>query len=81
MLDLIVRNGRVFAGTGATPREPDIGIKDGRLALVRERIDESADQCRDVRGFSVLPGFVDILTHHDLEVEVAPDSVNRFAMG
>jgi len=81
MLDLNVRNGRGCAGTGATPLEPDIGIKDSRIALIREWIDEPADQRRGVRGFSVLPGFVNILTYYDLEVEFAPDSVNRFALG
>src|SRR5262245_47982230 len=72
MLDLVFRNGLVFDGTGAEPRQCDVGIRDGRIACIAAQIDEPARVERDVRGSWVTPGFIDIHTHYDVELEIAP---------
>ncbi|MGQ3301848.1 N-acyl-D-amino-acid deacylase family protein [Reyranella sp.] len=65
--DLIVRNGTVFDGTGAEPREADVAIRDGKIAAVG-RIDGAGREEIDARGLAVTPGFVDIHTHYDGQV-------------
>ncbi len=72
MLDLVLEGGLVFDGTGAPPRRADVGIAGGRIATIAGRIDAPARARRDVAGRWVAPGFVDIHTHYDVEVEIAP---------
>lgn len=72
MLDLIIKNGLVFDGLGAPPARRDIGIKDGTIATIAPRLALPAAETRDASGLWVTPGFIDIHTHYDLELEIAP---------
>jgi N-acyl-D-aspartate/D-glutamate deacylase len=70
MLDLIIENGRLVDGTGTPGRMADIGVRDGRIALIADSggIDEDAKQRIDATGRVVCPGFVDVHTHYDAQV-------------
>lgn len=70
--ELIIRNGRVFDGTGEVPETVDIGIKDGKIVARGFRLVGEAAKTIDAEGLWVLPGLLDIHTHYDLEVELAP---------
>lgn len=72
--DTIIRNGRWFDGTGAPSAIRNIGIIDGRVAaLTPENLDETGcPQVVEASGKWVLPGFVDIHTHYDVEVLGGP---------
>jgi N-acyl-D-amino-acid deacylase len=72
MYDLIVRSGTIVDGTGARSSVGDIGVKDGRIAHVGERIDVDAVTVIDATGRLVTPGFVDIHTHYDGQVTWDP---------
>jgi N-acyl-D-aspartate/D-glutamate deacylase len=72
MLDLVLKGGLVFDGTGAPPVRHDVGVGDGRISKIAPDIDLPAREVRDVTGLWVAPGFVDIHTHYDVEVEIAP---------
>lgn len=72
MLDLLLTGGLVFDGTGAPPVRADIGIANGRIARIAPGITEESRETRDVGGCWITPGFVDIHTHYDVEVEIAP---------
>jgi len=69
--DLIIRNGRVIDGTGLKGYAADIAIKDGRIARIG-RIDESAEREYDAAGLVVSPGFIDIHTHYDVQLDWDP---------
>lgn len=69
--DVIVRGGLWFDGTGAAPAVRDIGIRDGRIIEVSTSLDD-AGRIIDAAGKWVVPGFVDIHTHYDVEVLVRP---------
>jgi N-acyl-D-aspartate/D-glutamate deacylase len=73
-LDVIVKRGLVFDGTGAPGAVRDLGIKDGRVVAVSDApLDErAAAQVIDARGRWVTPGFVDLHTHYDAELLAAP---------
>ena len=72
--DTIIRNGRWFDGTGAPSAVRNIGIRDGRVVDVsaRELDDTDCPEVVDATGKWVLPGFVDIHTHYDVEVLNGP---------
>src|ERR1700754_4591638 len=72
--DTIIRNGRWFDGTGAPSAVRNIGISGGHVTAVSaEDLDEAG--CRnviDASGKWVVPGFLDIHTHYDIEVLEGP---------
>lgn len=71
---MIVRNGIWFDGTGAAPRTADIGIVAGEVAAISSAPlpATAATEVIDATGQWVVPGFVDIHTHYDVEMLVAP---------
>ena len=64
-LDSIVRGGRVIDGTGAPARTCDLGILDGRIVELGDKISSRAKREIDADGALVTPGLVDIHTHYD----------------
>ncbi len=62
--DLVVRGGHLVDGTGATGREADVGIKDGRIVAVGQVNGRGREEI-EARGKLVSPGFVDVHTHYD----------------
>lgn len=72
MLDLVLKAGHVFDGLGSPPKVREIGIRDGRIVRIAKNMTESAGHTLDMAGKWVVPGFVDIHTHYDIELEVAP---------
>src|SRR5262245_26300637 len=72
MLDLIIKNGLVFDGLGAPPVQCDIGVKDGMIAVIARQLSLPARETRDAAGLWITPGLIDIHTHYDLELEIAP---------
>ena len=73
--DTIIRNGRWFDGTGAPSAVRDIGIAGGRVAAVAvpgQLEPGTGTRVIDATDKWVLPGLVDIHTHYDVEVLVAP---------
>ena len=72
--DTIIRNGRWFDGTGAPSAVRTIGIRGGRVVAISPS-DLDGTGCAeiiDATGKWVLPGFVDIHTHYDIEVLGGP---------
>jgi N-acyl-D-glutamate deacylase len=72
--DVVIQNGLFFDGTGAPGAVRDVGIRDGRVAMVAETPLDHAGCPRviDARGQWVMPGFFDLHTHYDAELLAAP---------
>ncbi len=71
--DLLFRNALVFDGSGAAPVAADVAVAAGRIAAIAPGLAQSrADRSIDVGGRWLVPGMLDIHTHFDLEVELAP---------
>lgn len=62
-LDLLVRNGQVVVGADVV--FCDIGVKDGRIAVLGAGLTQSAKQVVDATGLIVTPGGVDTHVHID----------------
>ncbi|MGI9421433.1 MAG: N-acyl-D-amino-acid deacylase family protein [Geminicoccaceae bacterium] len=65
MLDLVLKNGRIFDGTGADSIEADLGVKDGKIAAIGRLPDAGGADVIDAAGLAVAPGFIDMHTHSD----------------
>ena len=71
--DVLLRGGLVVDGTGAAPFVADVGVRGERIVLVGHApVDATARIDRDVTGLVVTPGFIDLHTHADEDVELAP---------
>ena len=71
--DTLIRNALVFDGTGVAPTREDLAILNGRIAARGAELPaEQAEVVIDADGRWLMPGLLDIHTHFDLEVELAP---------
>jgi N-acyl-D-aspartate/D-glutamate deacylase len=72
--DTLIRDATVFDGHGGPPTRGDIAIRDGKIAARGTSLDATrAKTVVDAKGQWAMPGLVDIHTHYDLELELAPD--------
>jgi N-acyl-D-aspartate/D-glutamate deacylase len=75
--DCVLSGGTLIDGTGAPGRRADVAIEDGRIVDIG-RVDGPAARRIDVDGLVVAPGFVDMHTHYDAQVnwdgELTPSS-------
>ncbi|GAA2764751.1 amidohydrolase family protein [Streptomyces paradoxus] len=67
MLDHVIQGATVVDGTGASAYTADVGIRDGRIAVVGT-VTEEARSVEDATGLVLTPGFVDPHTHYDAQL-------------
>ena len=70
--DLVIRGGIVVDGTGLPRIRADVGIKDGRVAMISGRISASGAKELDASGCIVAPGAIDLHTHYDAQLNWDP---------
>jgi len=71
--ETLFRGATVFDGSRAAPRQIDVAVSQGRIAAMGENLNPAnAGKVVDVTGKWLTPGLLDIHTHFDLEVELAP---------
>ena len=62
-LDLIIRGGRVFDGSGNPWIRADVGVRDERIVAVGDLSAAATDDEIDAAGLYVAPGFIDVHSH------------------
>ena len=70
----LFRNATVFDGGGGQPQLADVLVRDGRVAAIGKDLPAPTATAQiDCGGRWLMPGLLDIHTHLDLEVELAPE--------
>lgn len=74
MQDFLIKNGRIYDGSGSASFIGDILISNGRIAEISDHPIHPTTACEviDAKNKWVMPGFIDNHTHYDGEVLVAP---------
>ena len=65
MFDIVILNGSVLDGSGATARRLDVGVKNGKIVALGSLEDAEAGEVIDAAGKTVCPGFLDLHRHAD----------------
>lgn len=73
-MTVCVQGGTVFDGSGSSPISADVLVgDDGTILEIGPNLEvPEGAECIDASGCWVTPGFVDLHTHYDAELEVAP---------
>lgn len=66
MFDIIIKNGKVYDGTGNPWTKLDIGIIDGKISKIGNLTGVSAKTVIEAENLAVSPGFIDTHVHSDL---------------
>ena len=64
-MKLLLKNGKIYDGTGAEPFFADILVENERISRVAPQIAESAERVLDLEKKSVSSGFIDAHSHND----------------
>ena len=71
--DTLITNALVFDGSGELPQQMDIAISQGKIVAKGLHLDiQQAQNIVNAAGKWLMPGLMDIHTHMDLEIEIAP---------
>ncbi len=69
--DLVIRGGRIVDGTRMPAFVGDIAVQDGRIAEIGT-VHGKGRQEIDAKGLVVAPGFIDVHTHYDAQLNWDP---------
>jgi len=81
MVDLIIRNARIYDGSGKEPREGDVAVRAGKICGLHPEDDVQAEKTVDASGLCLAPGFIDSHSHGDLLIGETFTTVSKCAQG
>ena len=84
MPDVLIRGGIVYDGSGKPPLEADVLVSGAAIldVITRHSPEQpSADCVIDAAGRIVTPGFIDVHSHSDMNLFVAPDCDSKLFQG
>jgi len=80
MYDIIIKNGTIVDGIGSPEEKKDLAIVGDRIAEIGH-IDRESSKIIDAEGLMIVPGFIDIHSHTDIELLVNPLAESKIRQG
>jgi len=80
MHDLIIRDARIYDGSGLAPAYGDLAVDCSRIAAIGSALG-AARRTIDARGLALMPGIIDNHTHYDAQITWDPDVAPSPALG
>lgn len=74
--DLIIRNGKIYDGTGNSWYYGDLAVKNGKILKTGYLTDIHASKTIDAKGLIVAPGFIDVHGHIEGGIITTPTADN-----
>ncbi len=81
MLDILIVNGLVVDGTGKPAFQADVGVAEGRIAVVADSVAQEARRTIQAQGLHLAPGFIDPHTHSELTLLADPHAESKIRQG
>ncbi|MFC3495882.1 N-acyl-D-amino-acid deacylase family protein [Glycomyces rhizosphaerae] len=78
-MDIVIRGAEIADGTGSPRYAAEVGVKDGRIASIGERLDGA--RTVDAGGLVLAPGFIDMHAHSELAVLADHDHLAKLGQG
>jgi N-acyl-D-amino-acid deacylase len=79
--DIIIKSGNIIDGTGAPWIHGDIGITGSRISTIGSIPSEYGERIIDAKNLYVTPGFIDVHTHVDTDIETHLEVKNYLMQG
>ncbi|MBI3379013.1 MAG: D-aminoacylase [Nitrospirae bacterium] len=83
-IDLLIKNGTIFDGTGAELFEADIGIARDKIAFIDKNSKfkiQNSKKFIDAKGLAVAPGFIDTHAHSEFTLLADPRAEGKLLQG
>ena len=74
--DLLIRNGKIYDGTGNSWYYGDLAVKNGKIIKIGHITDIQAKKTIDAKGLIVAPGFIDVHGHIEGGITETPTANN-----
>lgn len=74
--DLLIRNGKIYDGTGNSWFYGDVAVKDGKIIKIGYINNVQATKTIDAKGLIVAPGFIDVHGHIEGGITTTPTANN-----
>jgi N-acyl-D-amino-acid deacylase len=79
--DLLIQNGTVIDGSGEPMFKANIGVTQGKVAVIGPEVDGQANRTIDAQGLYVSPGFIDNHAHSDWSILIHPTGDSKILQG
>jgi N-acyl-D-amino-acid deacylase len=79
--DIVITNGRIIDGAGSPWYSGDIGIRDGKIAVIGNLSAAPRARTIDAHAMVVAPGFIDMLGQSELTILVDPRLPSKIFQG
>jgi N-acyl-D-amino-acid deacylase len=79
--DTLIRNASVLDGTGSDPSLLDVALLGDSICEIGPSLEYSAKTTVEAKGLALSPGFIDVHTHDDISVILAPQMQPKLSQG
>jgi PBP4 family serine-type D-alanyl-D-alanine carboxypeptidase len=79
--DVVIKNGKIFDGSGNPWFVADVGIRGDRIAAIGKLNDAKAAKVIDAAGHIVSPGFIDMLGQSEFSLLVDNRAISKLSQG